>query len=304
MTAIKLYGRLEKAVMQDDGTLIVRGVASSEAVDAEGETIRADAIKAAIPDYMAFGAVREMHQPIAAGVALKCEVAADGKTHIEARVVDPVTIRKVESGVLKGFSVGGKVTGRDSLDKTVITGIRLTEISLVDRPCNPEALVSLCKLGGSPPPDHKGGSPPPDQKVAAADEDDDENEKEGGEDDDDAADGEGEGKDEDGDEDEDEGGAKKLSKLAMAHGDALSKILSLEGRLAKANAELAKYKNMPAPPKGAVRAIGKGEDVPGADGATAELQKMADAIGGMPPIRQAAALVHLIHTSTSNTSKR
>ena len=135
----------------EDGTLIVSGIASSEAVDAAGEVVKAEAMAAAIPDYMQFGAVREMHQPIAAGVALKCEVGEDAKTYFEAKVVDPVTVKKVEEGVLKGFSIGGKVTKRDDLNKAVITGLKLTEISLVDRPCNPEALVSLGKVEGDEP---------------------------------------------------------------------------------------------------------------------------------------------------------
>ena len=145
----KLYGAFEKIEPQEDGTLVVSGVASSEAVDAAGETVKADAMKAAIPDYMAFGAVREMHQNIAAGVAIKCEVGDDNKTYFSAKVVDPTTVLKVNEGVLKGFSIGGKVTGRDPLDKNVITGIKLNEISLVDRPCNPEALVSLGKVEGA-----------------------------------------------------------------------------------------------------------------------------------------------------------
>ena len=147
----KLYGAFEKAEKLEDGTLIVSGIASSEAVDAAGEVVKAEAMAAAIPDYMQFGAVREMHQPIAAGVALKCEVGEDAKTYFEAKVVDPVTVKKVEEGVLKGFSIGGKVTKRDDLNKAVITGLKLTEISLVDRPCNPEALVSLGKVEGDEP---------------------------------------------------------------------------------------------------------------------------------------------------------
>jgi hypothetical protein len=138
----------EKVEKQDDGTMLVSGVASSEVVDADGETITSDAMKAALPDYMKFGAIREMHQPIAAGSAIKCEVDAAGVTHLEAKIVDPTTVMKIEEEVLKGFSVGGKVTSRDPLNKTIITGIRLTEISVVDRPANPEAVFKLAKVDG------------------------------------------------------------------------------------------------------------------------------------------------------------
>ncbi len=139
----------EKVEKQDDGTILVSGVASSEAVDSDGETITSEAMKAAMPDYMKFGAIREMHQPIAAGSAIKCEVDAEGITHLEAKIVDPVTCMKIDEEVLKGFSVGGKITSRDPLNKTIITGIKLTEISVVDRPANPDAVFKLGKVEGA-----------------------------------------------------------------------------------------------------------------------------------------------------------
>ena len=144
----QFFMAFEKIEKQEDGTMLVSGVASSEAVDSDGETITAEAMKAARPDYMKFGAIREMHQPIAAGSAIKCEVDAEGITHLEAKIVDASTILKIEEEVLKGFSVGGKITGRDPLNKSIITGIRLTEISVVDRPANPDAVFKLAKLEG------------------------------------------------------------------------------------------------------------------------------------------------------------
>ena len=144
----QFFVAFEKVEKQDDGTMLVSGVASSEAVDADGETITAEAMKAALPDYMKFGAIREMHQAIAAGTAIKCEVDAEGVTHLEAKIVDPTTVLKIEEDVLKGFSVGGKITGRDAANKSIITGIRLTEISVVDRPANPEAVFKLAKVEG------------------------------------------------------------------------------------------------------------------------------------------------------------
>ena len=142
---MKLYGEFAKVEDAEDGTLRVEGFASSEAVDCDGETIKAEAMRAAIPDYMAFGAVREMHQPLAAGTALEMAVEDDGRTRFVAHVVDPVAVKKVKAGVYKGFSIGGKVTGRDPLAKTTITGLRLTEVSLVDRPANPAATFTMFK---------------------------------------------------------------------------------------------------------------------------------------------------------------
>lgn len=144
------YGEISKIEAQEDGTLNVWGVASSESEDSDGETITAAAMKAALPDYMRFGAVREMHQPKAAGTALAVEVGDDGVTKICAHIVDSEAIRKVNAGVYKGFSIGGRVTARDELKKTTITGLRLTEISLVDRPANPDAVITCYKADALP----------------------------------------------------------------------------------------------------------------------------------------------------------
>jgi hypothetical protein len=141
----RVYADICKVEPQEDGTLKVYGFASSGAVDSDGETITPDAMKAAIPDYMKFGAVREMHQPMAAGTALHAEVNAEGKTEFSAHIVDPLACKKVTTGVYKGFSIGGKVTSRDTANKTIISGLKLVEVSLVDRPANPEALMTMYK---------------------------------------------------------------------------------------------------------------------------------------------------------------
>lgn len=147
----RLFGQIEKVEEQPDGTLIVSGVASTEARDSQKEIVTAGAMKASIPDYMKFGAVREMHQPSAAGTALGMEVDADGITRIEAHVVDPNAVAKVKANVYKGFSIGGAVTSRDKVDKTIITGMNLIEVSLVDRPANPEAVIDMWKADGIEP---------------------------------------------------------------------------------------------------------------------------------------------------------
>lgn len=141
----KLYAEIAKMEAQDDGTVKVWGYASSEAVDSDGEIIAAKAMKAAIPDYMKFGAVREMHGSNAAGTAIEINVEDDGRTFFGAHIVDPVAVTKVKTGVYKGFSIGGSVTARDELNKSQITGLKLTEISLVDRPANPDAVFTCFK---------------------------------------------------------------------------------------------------------------------------------------------------------------
>jgi hypothetical protein len=147
---MRLYGAIQKVEPQDDGTVRVHGIAASEAVDDQGETIWADAIRAALPDYMRFPALREMHQLSAAGTTLEAEVGDDGTTRIVAHVVDPVAVAKVKNQVYRGFSIGGRVTQRDPANPKAITGLVLSEISLVDRPANPEAVFDCWKASAIP----------------------------------------------------------------------------------------------------------------------------------------------------------
>jgi phage head maturation protease len=142
---MKLYAEISKTEEHNDGTIKVWGYASTGAVDSDGETITPEAMKAALPDYMRFGAVREMHQSKAAGTAIEANVEDDGKTWFGAHIVDSEACKKVKLGVYKGFSIGGKVTARDDLNKAIIKGIKLIEISLVDRPANPEAVMTMFK---------------------------------------------------------------------------------------------------------------------------------------------------------------
>lgn len=146
----RLYASIEKVEDQDDGTVKVWGYASTGDQDSDGETVTPDAMKAALPDYMKFGAVREMHQSTAAGTAIEAEVQDTGKTWFGAHIVDPVAVKKVQTGVYKGFSIGGKVTERDTADKKIIKGLNLIEVSLVDRPANPNAVFTMYKAAGTP----------------------------------------------------------------------------------------------------------------------------------------------------------
>lgn len=147
----RIYAEINKVEAQDDGTLHVSGYASTNSKDSDGETVTTDCMRAALPDYMKFGAVREMHQASAAGTAISASIEeSTGKTLFSAHVVDPIAILKVNTGVYKGFSIGGKVTERDTMDKKIIKGIHLYEVSLVDRPANPEAVFKLAKLESTP----------------------------------------------------------------------------------------------------------------------------------------------------------
>ncbi len=138
---MKLFADITKI---DREQRMVFGYASTEVLDSQGEIVRKEALEAALPGYMRFANIREMHQPSAVGVAKEAEI--DGKgLYLAARIVDDEAWAKVVEGVYKGFSIGGKVTARDPVAKNIITGVDLLEISLVDRPANPEAVIELYK---------------------------------------------------------------------------------------------------------------------------------------------------------------
>jgi hypothetical protein len=159
---MRLYGAIRKVEPLDDGTVRVHGIATSEAVDDQGEVVQAEAMRAAIPEYMRFPALREMHQLSAAGTTLEAEVGDDSVTRIVAHVVDPVAVAKVRNQVYRGFSIGGRVTTRAAGDPKTITGLVLNEISLVDRPANPEAVFDCWKAA-----EGVGGRSPAHQATAA-----------------------------------------------------------------------------------------------------------------------------------------
>jgi hypothetical protein len=141
----RFYGAIRKSERTDDGVLVVSGVASSEAIDADGERILASAMREALPAFMkgGRGPLWEMHQHIAAGSVIAAEVDDAGMTMITARVVDPVACLKIDQLVYSGFSIGGRALARDPADRKIITKLALVEISLVDAPSNPQALLKL-----------------------------------------------------------------------------------------------------------------------------------------------------------------
>jgi HK97 family phage prohead protease len=139
---MRFYAPIAKV---DAAERMVWGYASTDAEDDQGEIITRDAMAAALADYLKFANIREMHQMSAVGVAEEASVDDKG-LYVGARIVDPRAWDKVTSGVYKGFSVGGRVRSRDPADRNVITALTLTEISLVDRPANPEAVFDCWKV--------------------------------------------------------------------------------------------------------------------------------------------------------------
>lgn len=144
---------------------VVVGYASSERVDGQNDVVDSEALSQALGDYMQWANLREMHQPKAVGkvlsatpvrgtIQLKDGSKLTNPLRIVAQIIDSETWEKVKTGVLKGFSIGGKVLQAltqkmNGKEVRRITGLQLHEISLVDRPANPDARIILMKRDDS-----------------------------------------------------------------------------------------------------------------------------------------------------------
>jgi hypothetical protein len=142
------YFSIEKSDRQPDGTLMVYGKATDDSVDIDQQICDAAWLDRAMPAWFKTGGnIREQHSSIAAGVAKEYEAKADGH-YIMAHVVDPVSVKKVDAGVLRGFSIGIKsprvVRDTKAANGRIIDG-QIVEVSLVDRPANPNCQLVLAK---------------------------------------------------------------------------------------------------------------------------------------------------------------
>ena len=147
-TTTSVYAEITKSEKLDDGTLLVRGIATSPALDIDQQVCDPAWLSTAMPAWFKWGNIREQHSQIAAGIATEYAEKDGGIHEIVARVVDPSSVKKVETKVLKGFSIG--IRGpRISSDKSApggrIIGGEIVEVSLVDRPANPECTLTLAK---------------------------------------------------------------------------------------------------------------------------------------------------------------
>jgi hypothetical protein len=145
------YAKIIKQEKQEDGTLLVYGKATDDALDIDNQICDAGWLNKAMPEWFKTGGnIREQHSNIAAGVAKELDSKADGH-YISALVVDASSIKKVETGVLKGFSIGIRsprvVRDEKAANGRIIDG-QIVEVSLVDRPANPNAKLMLAKSDG------------------------------------------------------------------------------------------------------------------------------------------------------------
>jgi len=148
MKTANIYAGIVKMDENADGTLTVYGKATDDSLDIDQQICDAVWLDKAMPEwFMTGGNIREQHSNIAAGVAEEYEKKSDGH-YITALVVDPVSVKKVKSRVLKGFSIGIKsprvVRDQKAVNGRIVDG-QIVEVSLVDRPANPNAKLILAK---------------------------------------------------------------------------------------------------------------------------------------------------------------
>lgn len=150
MTVAYAWAPITKTEEQDDGTLMVYGPAASSDLDRDQQRLNADWLDRAMPEWAQIGNIREQHDAKrAVGVGVGLSKADDGRHHIAAHIVDPSAVTKIKHKVLKGFSVGIKnpkvVLGKSDAPGGEVVDGSICEISVVDRPCNPNTLFEIAK---------------------------------------------------------------------------------------------------------------------------------------------------------------
>lgn len=140
-------GDIVKTETTEDGDLLVYGKATGPDLDLDEQRCDPDWLKNAMPGWAQWANIREQHSAIAAGVGVETVQEGDD-WYVKSLVVDAGSAKKVEKGVLKGYSIGIK-NARVVKDATApggrIVGGDIVEISLVDRPCNPTATMAIAK---------------------------------------------------------------------------------------------------------------------------------------------------------------
>lgn len=159
------FGKIEK---QSDGSAYFEGFATVDELDKSDEIVAIEASRQAFGEWASevgkmtggksHGNIRAMHAPIAAGRAMtheerKTEDGSDG-IYLTGYIDDVPEATKALKGTYGGLSIAGSVKSReartvDGRAVSAIVGYDLTEVSLVDRPCAPSAVLTMVKRDGT-----------------------------------------------------------------------------------------------------------------------------------------------------------
>jgi HK97 family phage prohead protease len=140
-----------KAVNNDDGTLTIRGMASTPDIDRVGDSISSDAWeKGGLDNFKKNPIILFNHnydEPI--GRATELSVTPNGLEMV-ANISSSASkfVGLIKDGVLGAFSVGFRIKDADYIEETDglrIKDAELFEVSVVSVPCNQSATFSLAK---------------------------------------------------------------------------------------------------------------------------------------------------------------
>ncbi|AFK87713.1 hypothetical protein Tsac_2860 [Thermoanaerobacterium phage THSA-485A] len=142
-----LYIPFRKVEDMPDGSVTVYGLCSGPDTDLDGQKMDMEWLKRAMPEWMLFGNIREMHQPKAVGKAQEYQFTDEGP-YLSAKIIDPAAVKKIKEGIYNGYSIGVKnpvIVPDPEAPKGKIVDGQIIEVSVVDYPAYPKAKFSLVK---------------------------------------------------------------------------------------------------------------------------------------------------------------
>lgn len=138
----------------DEEQRTVTGVATSEALDSQGDIVDYEASKKAFSEWKEIGNIREMHGETAIGKGIDVQFDDDSKQIIVTSKISESADGenawiKIKEEILTGYSIGGRVF-EVIKDKAVeganrVVDYALSELSLVDNPACPDAKLLMVK---------------------------------------------------------------------------------------------------------------------------------------------------------------
>ena len=141
----------EKSNIEEDGSIVIKGLASTNALDRTGDVIDHNAWKEGGLDNYSGNPIilfnHDYNRPI--GRAKYCDVTQNG-LELEAKISKSAgdIVDLIKDGVLGAFSVGFKVKDADynkETDGFLIKSAELLEVSVVSIPANQTATFSIAK---------------------------------------------------------------------------------------------------------------------------------------------------------------
>ncbi len=156
---------LRSIVVQNDKDRLVEGYASVEIVDRQGDIVPSEALQKAMLEYMKRGGlILYGHENKPVGKVLQWDVENHPDYEVPAikliaqinsgYTLDDALWSMVKSKQLKGFSIGGTAISTEERTKgnakvRVLTGLELSEISIVSEPANQGALITAVSVAKS-----------------------------------------------------------------------------------------------------------------------------------------------------------